>query len=52
MAWTGQKDRCAYSRPGALLAATALEFGLGVVTRNTSDFDRAGVTLLNPRLTA
>lgn len=32
----------------ALIAATALIHGLTVVTRNTSDFVRAGVELLDP----
>ncbi len=31
-----------------LLAATALEHKLSVVTRNTADFRRSGVSLLNP----
>lgn len=34
----------------ALIAATALVHGLIVVTRNTSDFEPAGVGLLNPWL--
>lgn len=32
----------------ALIAATALEHGLTLVTRNTKDFQRAGIDLLNP----
>jgi len=44
----GQKDGYTYAQPDALLAATALVHELGVVTRNTADFERAGVTLLNP----
>lgn len=32
----------------ALVAATALEHALALVTRNTDDFKRAGVELLNP----
>ena len=32
----------------ALIAATALEHGLTVVTRNTADFEKTGVKLLNP----
>ena len=31
-----------------LIAATGLVHGLTVVTRNTGDFDRTGVALLNP----
>jgi predicted nucleic acid-binding protein len=50
--WEGQKVNYTFSQPDALLAATALEHGLGVVTRNTVDFERAGVLLLNPWLQA
>lgn len=32
----------------ALVAATALEHGLALVTRNTRDFQRAGINLLDP----
>ncbi len=32
----------------ALVAATALVHGMTIVTRNTADFERTGVTLLNP----
>ena len=31
-----------------LIAATGLVHGLTIVTRNTDDFDRTGVSLLNP----
>lgn len=44
----GQKAGHAYSQPDALIAATALVHDLGVATRNTSDFERAGVALINP----
>lgn len=44
----GQKARYTYSQPDALIAATALVHGLGVVTRNAADFERAGVTLCDP----
>ncbi len=44
----GQRTQYTYSQPDALIAATALVHGLGVVTRNTADFERAGVPLLNP----
>jgi predicted nucleic acid-binding protein len=33
-----------------MIAATALEHGLTLVTRNTKDFDELGVTLINPWL--
>lgn len=41
------KDR---PRPSidSLLAATALEHGLTLVTRNVKDFEGIGVTILNP----
>jgi predicted nucleic acid-binding protein len=52
LVWEGQRINYTYSQPDALLAATALDRGLGVVTRNTADFDRAGVQILNPWLLA
>jgi len=36
----------------ALIASTALEHCLTVVTRNTEDFDRTGVNLFNPWLSS
>ncbi len=36
------------SERDAMIAATALEHGFTVVTRNTQDFANTGVTLLNP----
>ena len=32
----------------SLIAATALEYGLTLVTRNETDFAHAGVRILNP----
>jgi predicted nucleic acid-binding protein len=52
LVWEGQKVNYTFAQPDALLAATALEHGLGVVTRNTGDFAYAGVRLLNPWLQA
>jgi hypothetical protein len=52
MVWDGQKENYTYAQPDALLAATAWEHELGVVTRNTEDFERAGLRLLNPWLGA
>jgi predicted nucleic acid-binding protein len=37
-----------YSQIDLIIAATALHHGLTVVTRDRSDFDRAGVPVLNP----
>ena len=38
------------SAPDGMIAATSLEYGLTVVTRNTKDFDALGVALINPWL--
>lgn len=40
------------SERDAMIAATAMEHGFTVVTRNVSDFADAGVALLNPWLVA
>jgi predicted nucleic acid-binding protein len=37
-----------FSQPDLLIAATALQHGLTVVTRDTADFARARVPVLNP----
>jgi predicted nucleic acid-binding protein len=34
--------------PDGLIAATALEHGLKLVTRNVKDFDQLGVEIFNP----
>ena len=44
----GRKIGHTYSHPDLLLAATALEYGLTVVTRDRSDFDKARVPVFNP----
>ncbi|MBJ6723335.1 type II toxin-antitoxin system VapC family toxin [Geomesophilobacter sediminis] len=44
----GRRVRHTFSQPDLIIAATALQSGLTVVTRNTPDFARAKVTLLNP----
>ena len=43
-------DKSGISVPSldSLIAATAQRHGLTVVTKNTSDFDKAGVKVLNP----
>ena len=52
---TAVAQRCAQlhvpdpqSERDALIAATALVYGMTVVTRNTSDFETTGVKLLDP----
>ena len=46
--WEGQEAGYTYAQPDALLAATAIVHELAVVTRNTADFERAGVRLYKP----
>ncbi len=43
-----QKAGRALHAADGLIAATALRHGLRVMTRNTADFERTGVLLLNP----
>ena len=44
----GRKNGHTFSHPDVLIAATAFHHNLVVVTRNTSEFIAAGVTVLNP----
>ena len=44
----GRKVGHAFSQPDLIIAATALQHGLTVVTRDTGDFKLARVPLLNP----
>ena len=44
----GRKAGHVFSQPDLLIAATAIQHNLTVVTRDRSDFDRAGVPVLNP----
>jgi predicted nucleic acid-binding protein len=46
----GRRNNHTYSQPDLLIAAQALEHDLTVVTRNTRDFERAGVSIVNPWL--
>jgi len=44
----GRKTRHTYSQPDLIIAATALHHGLTIVTRDTRDYERARVPVLNP----
>lgn len=44
----GRKAGHTFAQPDLLIGATALEHGLTVVSRNTDDFERAKVPVLNP----
>ena len=44
----GRKARHTYSQPDLLIAATALHYGLTVVTRDATEFERARVAVFNP----
>lgn len=44
----GRKAGHTYSQPDLIIAATALHYGLTVVSRDTSDFSKARVPVLDP----
>jgi predicted nucleic acid-binding protein len=44
----GRKAGHTFSQPDLFIAATALEHGLTVVSRDVSDYERARVAVLNP----
>ena len=44
----GRKVGHTFAQPDLLIAATALHHGLTVVSRNTRDFERANVAVVNP----
>jgi hypothetical protein len=44
----GRKTGHTYSQPDLIIAATALHYGLTVVSRDTSDFRKARAPVLNP----
>jgi toxin FitB len=47
----GRKDGHTFSQPDLIIGATALEHGLTVVSRDTGDYEKARVSILNPWLT-
>jgi predicted nucleic acid-binding protein len=44
----GRRVGHTFSQPDLIIAATALEHGLTLVSRNTSDYEKARVTVHNP----
>lgn len=44
----GRKAGHTYSQPDLIIAATGLHHGMTIVTRDTGDYERTGVPLLNP----
>jgi toxin FitB len=44
----GRKAGHTFAQPDLMIAATALHHGLTVVSRDTGDFERANVPVLNP----
>jgi predicted nucleic acid-binding protein len=44
----GRKAGHTYSRPDLIIAATALCHGLTILSRDTSDYERARVPVINP----
>ncbi len=44
----GRKMRHTFSQPDLIIGATALEYGLTLVTRDTGDFEKARVSVVNP----
>lgn len=48
MVEAGRKTGHTFSQPDLLIAATAAQHGLTVVTRDVTDFARSGVAVINP----
>lgn len=44
----GRKTGHTFSQPDLIIAATAFHYGLTIVTRDVSDYERARVPILNP----
>ncbi len=45
---TGRKSRHTFSQPDLIIGATALEHGMTLVTRDTSEYEKVRVPVLNP----
>jgi predicted nucleic acid-binding protein len=45
---SGRKIGRTFSQPDLFIAATALEYGLILATRNTKDFEDLGLNMINP----
>lgn len=44
----GRKTGHTFSQPDLIIAATAVEHGLTIVTRDRSDYDKARASVINP----
>ena len=44
----GRKINYTFSQPDLIIAATAQHYGLGIVTRNTTDYEKTRVPTFNP----
>jgi toxin FitB len=44
----GRKTGHTFAQPDLIIAATALHYGLTIVSRDTSEYERANVPVLNP----
>jgi predicted nucleic acid-binding protein len=44
----GRKSGHTFSQPDLIIAATALEHGLTVVSRDTGDYEKSGAAVLDP----
>ena len=44
----GRKSGHTYSQPDLLIAATALHYGMTVVSRDTREYERAGAAVFDP----
>jgi predicted nucleic acid-binding protein len=48
----GRKTGHTFSQPDLIIGATALEHGLTLVSRDTADYEKAHVPVINPWLSA